>query len=186
MIEDQIRQGEKFSYQYDNIGNRKTTQELEKEVSYETNRLNQYTNIIGDEDPFTPAYDADGNQTRIKTLTGIWKVSYDANDRPIIFTSQNGRTVIECGYDYQGRRFEKKLTANESTVSHTWYLYRGYLQLAELDLMHSSAVLEKTYLWDPTELMATRILLMTCWKDNKTEEKEHLCWIIPRTKSQPK
>ena len=37
---------------------------------------------------FTPTYDADGNQTRIRTSTGIWEVSYDANDRPVVFTSQ--------------------------------------------------------------------------------------------------
>ncbi|MFR4416128.1 MAG: hypothetical protein ACLT8E_01265 [Akkermansia sp.] len=42
---------------------------------------------------FTPVYDADGNQTRIRTSTGIWEISYDANDRPIVFTSQDGRTT---------------------------------------------------------------------------------------------
>ena len=33
--EDRISQGGSFSYQYDNIGNRKTARELEEEVSYD-------------------------------------------------------------------------------------------------------------------------------------------------------
>ena len=93
----------------------------------------------------------DGNQTRIKTSTGIWNVCYDANDRPVSFTSEDGRTVVACGYDYQGRRFEKKVLTNGTAVSHTYYLYRGYLQVAELNLMHPRPVLEKSYLWDPTQ-----------------------------------
>ena len=93
------------------------------------------------------------------------------------FTSQNGRTVIEYNYDYQGRRFEKKITVNGSTSSHDWYLYRGYLQIAELNLMHPEPVLNKTYLWDPTEFEATRILMMTSWENQGKEVKEHLCFM---------
>lgn len=87
-------------------------------------------------------------------------MSYDANDRPVIFTSKDGRTVLTCGYDYQGRRFSKKVTVNGLTASHCWFLYRGYLQVAQLDLMRPSYKLVKTYLWDPTEPMASRILMM--------------------------
>ncbi|MCD8062217.1 MAG: sugar-binding protein [Akkermansiaceae bacterium] len=174
LIEDQIRQGEGFHYRYDNIGNRKTARELGEETSYDANCLNQYTDVVGHGAPFIPAYDADGNQTRIKTSTGIWEVSYDANDRPVVFTSQDGRTVVTCSYDHQGRRFEKKVAVNGSTVSHAWYLYRGYLQIAELDLMRSSCMLVKSYLWDTTESTATRILMMTCWKNNALQQKEHL------------
>ena len=85
---DQLRERGSFSYRYDNIGNRKTARELEEEVSYNANRLNQYTDITRNTEPFIPTYDADGNQTRIKTSTGIWKVSYDANDRPVLFYSR--------------------------------------------------------------------------------------------------
>ena len=63
-----------------------------------------------------------------------------------------------------GRRFSKKETINGSTASHLYYLYRDYLQIAHLDLMHSQPMLEKSYLWDPTEPTATRIL-MTQWKN---------------------
>ena len=174
LIEDRISRGGSFSYQYDNIGNRKTARELEKEVSYESNPLNQYADIAGGEGGFNPVYDADGNQTRIKTSTGIWEVSYDANDRPIVFTCQDGRTIVTCGYDYRGRRFEKKTTVNGAVSGHSWFLYRDYLQVAELDLRHPEPVLVKSYLWDPTEPEATRILMMTCWKGNTPQHNEHL------------
>ena len=82
--------------------------------------------------------------------------------------------MITCSYDYQGRRFEKKVAVNGSTVSHAWYLYQGYLQIAELDLMRPSYRLVKTYLWDPTESTATRILMMTNWKEDGTSVNEHL------------
>ncbi|MHA3691725.1 RHS repeat domain-containing protein [Akkermansia sp. AKK6] len=174
LIEDRISQGGSFSYQYDNIGNRKTARELEKEASYESNPLNQYADIAGGGEDFNPVYDADGNQATIKTSTGIWEVSYDANDRPIVFTSQDGRTIITCGYDYRGRRFEKKVSVNGAVSGHSWFLYRGYLQIAQLDLRHPEPVLVKSYLWDPTEPMATRILTMTCWQENEMKVKEHL------------
>ena len=49
--------------------------------------------------------------------------------------------------------------------------------VAELNLMYPSAVPEKTYLWDSTEPMATRILMMTNWKDNGVEAREHFCFM---------
>ena len=171
---DQIQQRGNFAYQYDNIGNRKTARELEEEVSYDANSLNQYTNIIQADVSFDPLYDADGNQTRIRTSMGIWNVCYDANDRPVSFTSEDGRITVTCGYDYQGRRFEKKVAVSGAITSHAHYLYRGYLQVAELNMMHPMPVLEKSYLWNPAEAAATRILMMTCWKENGMADGEHL------------
>ena len=177
LVKDQIRQGGSFNYRYDNIGNRKTVRELEEEVSHAANSLNQYMDMTVNEVSFTPTYDADGNQTRIRTSTGIWEISYDANDRPVVFTSQDGRTAITCGYDYQGRRFEKKVTVNGTVSGHCWYLYRGYLQVAELDLMHPEPLLVKSYLWDPTEPTATRVLMLTNWKNGGTTIDQHLCFM---------
>ena len=174
LVEDRLSRGGSFIYSYDNIGNRKTARELEEEASYDANCLNQYADIAGGEENFKPVFDADGNQTFIKTPTGIWEVSYDANDRPVVFTSQDGRTAITCGYDYRGRRFEKKVTVNGAVSGHCWYLYRRYLQVAELDLTHPEPVLVKSYLWDPTEPRATRVLTMTCWKGNVPQHNEHL------------
>ncbi|MBT8774109.1 hypothetical protein ACAZ08_11510 [Akkermansia muciniphila] len=119
LVEDRLSRGGSFIYSYDNIGNRKTIRELEEALSYESNPLNQYADIAEGEEDFTPVYDADGNQTRIMTSTGIWEVIYDANDRPVVFTSQDGRTAITCGYDYRGRRFEKKVVINGTVSSHS-------------------------------------------------------------------
>jgi RHS repeat-associated protein len=107
------------------------------------------------EQPFVPQYDASGNQTLIKISTGIWTVVYNAANRAVSFTSQDGNIVVECGYDYQGRRYTKKVTENGTITSHERYLYRGYLQIAALDMLNSRNVL-RTLLWDPLEPMATR------------------------------
>ena len=70
----------KYSYAYDNIGNRKTAREnAEEATAYTANNLNQYTAVGG----FVPEFDADGNQTRVQTSTGIWTVSYKGTSKKI-------------------------------------------------------------------------------------------------------
>ncbi|KAA3291199.1 RHS repeat-associated core domain-containing protein [Akkermansia sp. BIOML-A12] len=183
LVNDQFLAGENFVYQYDNIGNRKISRELEGERYYNTNRLNQYITINREETSFIPSYDADGNQTHIKTSTGVWNVSYDANDRPISFTSEDNRLVISFKYDCIGRCFEKKVVVNKITDSHIYYLYRGYLQIAELDLMHPEAMLVKSYWWDPNEPLTTRLLMMKCWKENMAAKKEHFYYLYDSLKN---
>ena len=68
-------------------------------------------------------------------------------------------TVVECGYDDQGRLYMKKVTVNGTVASHERYLYRGYLQLAALDRLDSRNVI-RTLLWDPLEPVATRPLAL--------------------------
>ncbi|WPK65573.1 RHS repeat domain-containing protein [Akkermansia muciniphila] len=80
-------------------------------------------------------------------------------NRAVSFTSRNGNTIIECGYDYQGRRYMKKVTQNGTVASHERYLYRGYLQIAALDMLDNRDVL-RTLLWDPLEPVATRPLAL--------------------------
>ncbi|WP_257228750.1 RHS repeat domain-containing protein [Akkermansia muciniphila] len=149
-----------YGYSYDNIGNRKTAQEPAQELAYAANELNQYARIEENaEAPFVPTYDASGNQTLIKTSTGVWTVVYNAANRAVSFTSRDGATVVECGYDYQGRRYMKKVTQNGTVASHERCLYRGYLQIAALDMLNSRNVI-RTLLWDPLEPMATRPLAL--------------------------
>lgn len=153
-----------YGYSYDNIGNRKTAQELAEELAYTANELNQYTRIEeSGETPFVPQYDASGNQTLTRTSTGVWTVVYNAANRAVSFTSRDGSTVVECGYDYQGRRYMKKVTQNGTVASHERYLYRGYLQIAALDMLNSRNVL-RTLLWGPLEEVATRPLALV--RDN--------------------
>ncbi|AYR35033.1 hypothetical protein C1I94_06940 [Akkermansia muciniphila] len=175
LIGDQLRPGGRFGYQYDNIGNRKEAFEFGNTTDYETDELNRYAGIVRNGgEAFTPQYDADGNQTLVKTSTGIWTVTYNAENRPVKFESEDGGTTVECAYDSMGRRFEKKVTVGGTTGFHARYLYRDYLQVAECDLTGETPVLVRSYLWDPSEPEVTRVLAMTRWEANGTQVKEHL------------
>lgn len=148
-----------YAYDYDNIGNRKTAQELAEETTYTANELNQYTAI----DDFIPEFDLDGNQTRIQTSTGIWLATYNALNRPVRFESADGSTVITADYDYMGRRVFKKVeTLNASgtatTTAHLRFLYRDHLQIAAIDLTRSTLNAMWFITWDPTQPVATRPL----------------------------
>lgn len=162
--------GGNYSYDYDNIGNRKSAEEATEELIYGANNLNQYKSIQEREgEVFVPAFDADGNQTLVKTSTGTWKVVYNATNRPVTFTKMEGNTtiVVACTYDSMGRRATKKVEvittsrSGERTVSitlHQRYLYRGYLQIACSDLTSSSHPCLWLITWNPAEPISTRPL----------------------------
>ena len=133
--------------------NRVTT-EAGIRTAYTANKLNQYTA----EGSFKPTSDADGNQTLIKTSTGIWSVSYNAKNRPVLFTKSDGSVTVECTYDTMGRRATKKVTTNGSVTEHRRFLYRGYLQIACCDLTRAYTPALWFILWDPTQPTATRPL----------------------------
>ena len=135
------------------------------------NERDQYTGITTGEESFIPEYDLDGNQTRIKTSTGIWTADYNAQNRPARFTRENTdgtRTVITAAYDYLGRRAWKKVetiatdveTGEETaTVTlHQRYIYRGYLQVAACDLTRGGHPCLWLITWDPTQPIETRPL----------------------------
>lgn len=150
---------ENYGYTYDNIGNRRTAQEIAEQFTYQANGTNQYTGISENEEMlFSPTYDANGNQTLVKTGTGIWSVTYNAENRPVSFTSQDGQTVMECAYDYLGRRNMKKVTVNGSVTLHQRYIYRGYLQISCVDATRSGHPALWHIAWDPREKIATRPL----------------------------
>lgn len=146
-----------FQYAYDNIGNRSTASESGASVSYSLNGLDQYTLL--QPSGFTPQYDADGNQTLVRTSTGVWSVSYDSLNRPVLFTSSDGSLLVECGYDAQGRRYSKKVTQTGALLLHERYLYKGLVQVAALDLLDGAAM-KHALLWDPTQPRATRPLAL--------------------------
>ena len=124
---------DQYGYSFDNIGNRITAAELADEIAYLANNLNQYTSIEKNtQTPFVPTFDDDGNQLTVQTATGVWNVIYNAENRLITFTQ--GTTVIECKYDSQGRRFEKKVIANNVVTFWQRYAYKGYLQIAAFDV----------------------------------------------------
>ena len=91
--------------------------------------------------PETFAYDDDGNQTLITTKTGLWRVTYNAENRPILWVRDSDNTTLVMAYDHKGRRREK----NDQR-----FFYDGYLQMAD-----NAA---NVYSWDCTETVATRPL----------------------------
>ena len=78
-----------FAYHNDDIGNRESSSERGSNSVYTANSLNQYTAV----DDFTPQFDDDGNQTLVKTATGIWSVTYNGENRPVLWTLVNFSTV---------------------------------------------------------------------------------------------
>ena len=64
--------------------------------------------------------------------------------------------------------------SGETANFHARYLYRDYLQVAECDLTGETPEVVCSYIWDPSEPEATRVLSMTRWEANGTQEKEHL------------
>ncbi len=132
----------RYAYDFDEIGNRETSVERGTNSVYTANNLNQYTAV----DDFSPQFDDDGNQTLVKTATGIWSVTYNGENRPIYWT--NGDTVITMSYDRMGRR---------NTKNGLSFVYNGYLQIANFG--HSASIVEsQVFIWNPMEPVATRPL----------------------------
>ena len=118
------------------------------------NNFNQYTAI----DSFTPQYDADGNQTLIKTSTGIWSVTYNAENRPVRW--ELGDTVVTMDFDRMGRRTFYKETVAGVVAQHHRFVYDNYLCVQKVDALNNNAQLN-LFVWDPTEPIATRPLFTT-------------------------
>ncbi len=153
-----------YAYQYDDIGNRTTSLDLGTNRTYLANALNQYTSIsnlnasVPSYERFVPEYDADGNQTLVKTKTGIWQVSYNAGNRPVSWTC--GAINLTMRFDRMGRRVEYLETVADAETSavatnkHQRFVYDGYLCLQIVNAR--TGVAEYAFEWDPTEPVATR------------------------------
>lgn len=166
-----------YSYVYDDIGNRISSSEPENSFAYTANSLNQYTGISAanlnlEPQPFIPQYDLDGNQTLIKTKTGIWSVTYNGENRPIDWTC--GATNIVMKYDRMGRRVEYLETVSDlvdatiTTNKHQRFVYDNYLCVERLDASNTNAVTD-VFVWDPTEPIATRPLFWRRYTGTRCE-----------------
>ena len=152
-----------YTYQYDDIGNRISSVEPVNVFAYTANELNQYTQISAvnpnlQPQPFVPQYDADGNQTLVKTKTGVWSIVYNGENRPVYWTC--GATNLTMKYDRMGRRVEYLECDGTATNKHQRFVYDNYLCVQRLDVASDSAVTD-VFVWDPTEPIATRPL---CWQ----------------------
>ncbi len=147
----------RYAYDFDDIGNRKTSSERGTNFIYTANNLNQYTAV----DDFTPHFDFDGNQTHIKTATGVWHVSYNGENRPDLWS--NGTTNITMKFDRMGRRVEYIETvgtgAEATTNAHHRFVYDGYLCIQRLNAASNNAI-DLIFAWNPVEPVATRPLMI--------------------------
>jgi len=153
-----------YSYMYDDIGNRIWSLENTNYVEYVANNLNQYTQISSLSDSaslceeFTSQFDMDGNQTAIKTATGIWSASYNGENRPIFWS--NGVTNIVMSFDRMGRRVQYLETTGLATNSNHTFTYDNYVCIACHRSLADATVETDRFIWDPTEPVATRPLVL--------------------------
>ena len=152
-----------YAYTFDSIGNRVVAEELGTNIAYSANALNQYTNIVA-EAPFTPAFDDDGNQTLVKTSTGVWHVTYNAENRPVVWS--NGTAVVTMDFDRMGRRVWYKSISGAQTNAYAKFVYDGYLCVQQLDGL--TGEVEQEFVWDPSESIATRPLTWNLPASNRT------------------
>lgn len=150
--------GSAYGYDYDNIGNRRMAMAASTYTLYEANNLNQYSSIQINDDAFLPTFDMDGNQTLLKSSTGIWNVEYNAENRPIRFTNNENNTVIHCSYDSMGRRVTKKVMINDAILLHQRYIYRGFQQIACCDLTRTGHPCLWLLLWEVSQNGVSRPL----------------------------
>ena len=162
-----------YRYQYDDIGNRISSHDLGTNRTYIANNLNQYTSISNSafsaspREEFAPQFDDDGNQTLIQTATGIWSVTYNGENRPILWqcvsfnsptpplthsSTPNSATppLISMTFDRMGRR----VTKNDQR-----FVYDGYVCIQRLNAASNNAI-DLVFTWDPSEPIATRPLVL--------------------------
>ncbi len=125
--------------------------------TYTANSLNQYTNIVEGAGGFLPQFDDDGNQTLIKTATGVWQVSYNGENRPVSWTC--GATNIVMKFDRMGRRVEYIEMVSDVINAHHRFVYDGYLCVQRLNGAANNSI-DLVFGWDPSEPIATRPLVL--------------------------
>ena len=106
---------------------------------------------------FTLLYDLDGNQTLVKTSTGVWSVTYNGENRPVSWTC--GATNIVMKFDSMGRRVEYVEMVSGVTNTHHRFVYDGYLCIQRLNGAANNAI-DLVFGWDPSEPVATRPLVL--------------------------
>ena len=114
--------------------------------------------------PQTFEYDDDGNQTLVATKTGTWRVTYNGENRPVRWTrinaaNTNDQMAVLMSFDHQGRRrMYLETAADGSTNSLDRFIYDNYLCIARNRWQPGGTIATDRFVWDPTELVATRPL----------------------------
>ncbi len=105
-------------------------------------------------DNFSTKHDADGNQPLIQSKIGVWSVVYNAENRPVRWTQ--GDTIITMAFDRLGRRVEMR-TVKDGEEALQRFVYDNYLCIQRL--RGTDNALYQSYVWNPTEPIATRFLV---------------------------
>ena len=112
---------------YDQIGNRITC----NNTHYRPNACNQYEDL---------SYDSDGNMT----MYDGWALTWNGENRLIRMVK--GSAKLEFAYDYMGRRYEKKVYANDVLTKHQRFIYDGY-KLIEIRNALNNDALTHSFVW---------------------------------------
>jgi len=133
------------TYQYDPIGNRTSATQFNGTFSYESNPLNQYTNITAGGTSETPSHDLDGNLLDISGFTASW----NGENRLTTLTRTFGGTTtnLTFAYDSVGRRVRKLLTVNGAVTKDIRFLYDGWNLLLEEDVAATPSPKTTTFTW---------------------------------------
>jgi len=134
------------SYDFDGIGNRKTSEENGVETNYTVNKLNQYT-AVG---VAAQSYDEDGNTLTKRLPADVGNDAtpeWNGNNRLTKVTFASGKEV-SMEYDHMGRRY-RKVVEEGGVASYTYWIYDGYNAIAKYTRSAggSEASLAKTYYW---------------------------------------
>ena len=113
-------------------------------------------------------YDLDGNQTLVATKTGTWRVTYNGENRPVLWErvatdsntlTSNTQTRVSMSFDHQGRRREYLEVAANGTTNHLdRFTYDNYVCIARNRWQPDGTSVADRFTWDPTESVATRPL----------------------------
>jgi len=144
-----------YGYSFDNIGNRLTSRLVSDNTTYAANNLNQYTGITAGGNTVNPSYDDDGNMLTLTSNSKAWTLTWNAENRLQSMLSNDGNQKLEFGYDYLGRRVEKKVfqlsSGNFQLTKSERFVYDGFKQIEKLDGGNSNTVLQKIT-WQPERL----------------------------------
>ena len=148
-----------YSYAYDPIGNRITTNEAGVLWTYTTNNLNQYTSATENNDNLSFSYDLDGSMTyRPVDANSAWTQIWNGENRMV--ETYNGNDRLTFKYDYMGRRVEKCVYSGNTLTSKTLFVYDGFKCIEELDGLNGNAVLMR-HAWQPFDVWLDVILATT-------------------------
>ena len=136
-------------YAYDSIGNRTSACEDGKSTVYQSNAVNQYTNLTSNLSPLSSdlSYDLDGNLVDDGTRTFEWSAAGH------LAAAETSTRRYECAYDYRGRRVKRteyrRVGNNWSWVEDRDYVYDDWNLVYEHRDHTSEGETELSYFWGP-------------------------------------